>query len=100
MSPAGAGRGGSPSVGKKMGRQAPGGAVACSVAPSTGSPEPLARCLQMRTSGLRSIIVGVLARSEIAAVGRADLRHVIIVLPRSEEHTSELQSRFGISYAV
>src|ERR1043166_7061297 len=29
-----------------------------------------------------------------------DRRHVPRTVPRSEEHTSELQSRFGISYAV
>jgi len=65
---------------KWRGRQAPGGAVACGVAPATGAPEPLPRCLQPeRRSELRFVFVRLTVRSEIAAVGRADLRHVIIV---------------------
>src|ERR1043166_8422552 len=35
-----------------------------------------------------------------APAGVAELPPVVVVRGRSEEHTSELQSRFGISYAV
>jgi hypothetical protein len=34
-----------------------------------------------RRSKLRFVFISLIAGSEIAAVGRADLRHVIIVLP-------------------
>src|ERR1043166_2601502 len=37
---------------------------------------------------------------EVLAAQRVDRQRVADALERSEEHTSELQSRFGISYAV
>jgi hypothetical protein len=69
-------------LGKRRGRQAPGGAAACAVAPATGAPELLPRCLKRkRRSELRFVFIRLIVGSEIAAVGRADLRHVVIVCP-------------------
>ena len=58
----------------------PGGAAACALMPATLPPEGLPRCWQLkRRSELRFIFMRLIVGSEIAAVGRADLRHVIIV---------------------
>jgi hypothetical protein len=65
---------------KRCGGYAPGGAAACGLAPATWPPEALPRCLQLKNRSEASFIfMGLIARSEIVAVGRADLRHVIIV---------------------
>jgi hypothetical protein len=81
-------------AGKRRGRQAPGGAAACEVAPATGPPEPLPRCLQRkRRSELRFVFVRSTVNWEIAAVGRADLRHVIIVLPPASPPPPRAMSR-------
>jgi hypothetical protein len=48
--------------------------------PATWPPEGLPRCWQLKNrSQLRFIFMRLIVGSEIAAVGRADLRHVIIV---------------------
>jgi hypothetical protein len=81
MGPAGAGRGGFALREIQCGGYAPGGAAACGTAPAQ-VPEGLPRCLQLkRRSELCFDLVRLIVRSEIAMVGRADLRHVIIVCP-------------------
>src|SRR3546814_10718275 len=52
-------------------------------------------------AGVESVVVrkALTDRDDRIAL-RPDPRHVIVVDPRSEEHTSELQSLMRISYAV
>jgi len=63
------------------GGYAPGGAAACGIEPATWPPEGLPRCLQLKRRSELRFFMHPIAGAEIAAVGRADLRHVIIVLP-------------------
>jgi hypothetical protein len=80
MEPAAAGCGGLRCLKMRCGGYAPGGAAACGIVPATVPPEGLPRCLQLRRrSELRFVFMRLIAGSEIAAVGRADLRHVVIV---------------------
>ena len=60
---------------------APGGAAACGIVPATVPPDGLPCCLQLKLrSELRFVSRRPIVRTEIATVGHADLRHVIIAL--------------------
>src|SRR3546814_1553180 len=55
-----------------------------------------------RTSKIDTVFFAIGDREEVATQGDGahQLRHAITIGPRSEEHTSELQSLMRISYAV
>jgi hypothetical protein len=80
MRPAGAGRGVWRCAEKRRGRQAPGGARSFNLSPAIGPPQAAPLSVDPgRLSGLRFIFLCSTGRSDITAVGHADLCHVVIV---------------------